>query len=275
MNFSEIENTLADFFRREKIEYYATLDSCDFAIANERKLPQSTSCAVFFLVPYCVPEEKKNVSSYAVARDYHLFARELEERLKDALCAFPEIADGVRVFADNSPFYEVECALRARLGVRGKNRLLINEKYGTRVFIFSVTSPVPLKIASENLTDKTSCASCGKCISACPTGALCGTGECMSALTQKKTLTDDEEALVASHTLVWGCDICQDVCPMNKDEATPIEFFLEERIPYLMQETLSCMSDEEFSQRAYSWRGRRVIERNLALCDKTIITEKK
>lgn len=275
MNFTEIENNITRFFGREKIEYYSTLGAEEFAVSSERKLPQGTSCAVFFLVPYFVSDEKRNVSSYAVARDYHLFARELEKKLKDELCSFPEIAEKIRVFADNSPFFEVECALRARLGVRGKNRLLINEKYGSRMFIFSVTSPVPLNIASANLTDKTTCLDCGKCISACPTGVLCGMGECMSALTQKKVLSEDEQALVAAHPLVWGCDICQDVCPMNKGGITPIDFFLKERVPFLTEEKLSEMDDDEFSLRAYSWRKRAVIGRNLALHNKTIITEKK
>ena len=90
---------------------------------------------------------------------------------------------------------------------------------------------------------------------------------CLSAVTQKKgELTDDEREYILQYGSAWGCDICADVCLFSQKAAvTPIEFFYEDRTPYLTIETLQNMTDEEFAQRAYAWRGKAVIERNLKL----------
>jgi epoxyqueuosine reductase QueG len=70
--------------------------------------------------------------------------------------------------------------------------------------------------------------------------------------------------VVLSRKIRWGCDTCQDVCPMNKNPAiTPISFFHKDIISVLTSEVINSMTDEEFSQRAYSWRGKNTILRNL------------
>ena len=110
------------------------------------------------------------------------------------------------------------------------------------------------------------CAHCGKCKSACPTGILRGEGSsCLSEITQRKgDLSEDELTLMREYNTVWGCDICQNVCPYNKNpKATPIEFFRKDRITRLTKEVLESMSEPEFKTRAFSWRGRGVLERNL------------
>jgi epoxyqueuosine reductase len=75
---------------------------------------------------------------------------------------------------------------------------------------------------------------------------------CLSALTQKKRLTQEEEELLQAHSLVWGCDTCQLVCPHNHGvENTPLAFFREERIPVLTQEILSYLQESgDFEKRA-------------------------
>ncbi len=265
MLYKNINKIYLDFFKEEKIEYFRSMPYESAAVINPRKLPQRAQSIVVFLVPYYYPEQERNVSLYAVSRDYHLLARELEVKLRERLCeCFPDIAEMTHIFADNSPFSEVKLANDAYLGVRGRNGLLINEKYGSYVFIFVVTSPAELDISSDNLTDRSVCADCGRCVSACPTGALNGCGECMSALTQKKQLTDEQEDTVSSHKLVWGCDICQEVCPMNKGTATtPVDFFLQDRTPVITKELLLGMTKEQFGERAYAWRGLATILRNL------------
>ena len=95
--------------------------------------------------------------------------------------------------------------------------------------------------------------------------------ECLSAVTQKKgELTEEERDYIIEYGSAWGCDICADVCPYSwKAAKTPVKFFYENRTPYLTQDALEKMSDEEFADRAYAWRGRAVIERNLKLFEKT------
>ena len=113
------------------------------------------------------------------------------------------------------------------------------------------------------------CSGCGKCKEICPASDQTG---CLSALTQKKgVLSDAEAAALLSHPLVWGCDLCQEVCPHAKNALqresalSPIPYFSEDTLSHLTPKLLDAMSDEAFGQRAYSWRGKETILRNLRL----------
>ena len=95
--------------------------------------------------------------------------------------------------------------------------------------------------------------------------------ECLSALTQKKgALTPEEQDALRRHPLIWGCDDCQLVCPLNRAALsgahdTPLAFFRAERLLCLTPEALAGMPEECFRERAFAWRGRAPLERNLAL----------
>ena len=86
-------------------------------------------------------------------------------------------------------------------------------------------------------------------------------------ITQTKgELSDDDKALIRRCGCAWGCDICQEVCPANADlPNTPEKFFKEGRTPYLTVQTVENMSDEAFAERAYAWKGRKCIIRNLEI----------
>lgn len=116
---------------------------------------------------------------------------------------------------------------------------------------------------------------CGKCLSACPGGALRGDSfdpeRCLSHLTQKKgELPPEQEALVAAHPLIWGCDVCQLVCPHNAGAVeTPLAPFREDRLDSLTSEAVEGLTNRQFreayGERAFAWRGPAVLRRNLAL----------
>lgn len=240
------------------------MDDC--AVLYPRKLPEYTKCVVFFTIPYFVQDTRdRNVSLYAVPRDYHLYIKELSDRFEAE-----KLASGLpfeyRIFADNSPFSERTCAEKSGLGKRGRNGLLITPEYGSFVFIGSICLSLPVSIShtTENFNSDL-CENCEKCLFACPMHrGICS--ECLSAITQKKRITGEEAEVISSHTIKWGCDICQLVCPYNSDITdTPIEFFRKDRIPSLTSELLENMTEEEFAARAYSWRGREVIKRNILL----------
>ena len=226
--------------------------------------PQS---ALVFLMPYYAGHAE-NLSLYAAGRDYHLYVRELEARLLSLLSSrFP--AASFRFFTDHSPIDERHAACCAGLGILGDNGLLIHPVYGSLVFIGVLFSdlPAPEPFAPCELRG---CEHCGACRRACPTGALCGEGECLSALTQQKgELAPETVRLMKEHRTVWGCDLCQLACPHTRRAiaagvVTPIPFFHEARIPHLDSARLAAMSREEFESRAFSWRGRKTIARNLA-----------
>ena len=118
----------------------------------------------------------------------------------------------------------------------------------------------------------TTCTDCGACRQACPAGL--DIGGCLSALTQKKgALTADEEKIILANGTAWGCDRCQEICPVNRAARargtlySTIRYFNESALPCLTAQTVEEMSEADFARRAYSWRGRAVILRNLQLLE--------
>lgn len=265
-----MERFIGSFFENEKIEYFASTAISAEYIAIPRKLPPYAKYVTVFLIPYKTDVSHRNVSYYAVPRDYHFYIKELQKRL----CDFLEengINEKAEIFADNSPFLERKLACDLGLGFVGKNGLIINEKYGSYVFIAEIATERKIDLSCGKKTERKECLGCGKCISACPSQCLGGkdpAASCMSELTQKKRLSPDEAELVKKHYLVWGCDVCQEVCPHNaKAEKTPIGFFNEKLVAHLTKDAVSLMDDTAFSERAFSWRGREVVLRNIELSD--------
>ena len=257
-------------FLAEGIEYYSAIVFENTRVINERllaKAPFSPRAAIIFLVPY-YSGKAENLSVYSASKDYHLFLKELNSKIISALSrAYPTAR--FLGYGDHSPIDERHAALISGLGIIGKNGLLINEKYGSFVFISDILTDLePSKLGASDPKPISSCKACGRCLQACPTGILCGKSEiCLSALTQKKgELSEEEKRIILSSGSVWGCDECQLSCPYNRDPVlTPIEFFKEDRTPHLTLDILDSMSEEEFSERAYAWRGRKTIRRNLLL----------
>lgn len=229
----------------------------------KNRLPQNAESILIACFPYLLPEENyknTNISKYAVVTDYHDVAmNRLKKACEELSKLFPENA--FVPFADNSPVPEVSAALYSGLGVRGKNSLLITKEYGSYVFLGEIVTDLKIEAARSPIAD---CIGCGKCVNSCPAAAISESGidsaKCVSAITQKKgELTEKEKELMINCGCVWGCDICQDVCPMNKNAAvTQNQEFLKNPISVLTSET-------NLDGRAYAWRGKKVIERNLSI----------
>ena len=232
----------------------------------------TSGTAILFPIPYVVSSDvddaRRNVSLYAVPEDYHVYVRELGDTLLPLLNThFPDYR--FALFSDHSPIAEVDAAARSGLGLLGNNHLLITPTWGSYVFIAEILTDMPYdEVTNIPLCDippmPPRCKGCGVCTNACP-AQHAPDESCLSALTQKKGgLSEDEQAALKHHPLVWGCDLCQTVCPYNRRvEDTPIPFFRERRLSRLNLSAIEAMSDAEFSRRAYAWRGRSVIERNL------------
>ena len=253
------------FLEQEGIEYCKALEFSRCSVINQRRMPEfDVKSAVVFLMPYKTGDyPHRNVSLYSVSRDYHLYAKMLAEKLN---AAFSEDGKGFYLTADSSPVDERAAAVECGLGVMGENGLVINEKYGSYVFVGTILTDAVFEEGEyAPKTDiKKVCLGCGRCKEAC--GYLRGDGGvCLSELTQKKTLDENELAAVRSNRIRWGCDTCQQVCPMNKEvHNTPIPFFHEAVLPWVSVQIIENMTDEEFESRAYSWRGKKVILRNLS-----------
>ena len=261
---------LKNVFSEINVEFFSTIKYCDCRVINlglSKNLDFQPKSATLFLLPYYV-DFAENFSVYAASRDYHLIVKEIGEIILPKLsAAFPD--NNFAIFGDHSPIDERRAAASAGLGVFGDNGLLINEKYGSYVFIAEIISDVsPELLGLEDNKEIGYCEHCGLCRSACPTAILGGGScDCLSAITQRKgELTESEVEIMKSCNTVWGCDVCQRVCPHNKDaKVTPISLFHDDRITRLSTDTVEAMSNAEFSKRAFSWRGKKTILRNLKL----------
>lgn len=227
----------------------------------QQRIPPKAQTVLVALFPYAMEREAYrggNLSRYASVGDYHDIVPCYLER---AVCrlrqSFPD--EQFESFTDNSPIPEVRAAALAGLGCVGKNGLLIHKTYGSWVFIGEIVSTLSLKAPPHDIRP---CLGCGRCLLFCPTGALSAEGidrtKCMSALTQRKgTLTEEESALIRRSGCAWGCDICQEVCPMNaRAVIRPLPEFIDTFHP-------TVVKNSPLEGRAYAWRGRNVIERNL------------
>ena len=265
--------SLREFFLGNGIEYFAVLSYSEtkktrpHILRNAPFLPKSV---IVYLVPYYTGKAK-NLSAYAKSRDYHLAIKEINEKLEKFLKdMYP--CNKFAGYGDHSPIDERHAALITGLGISGDNGLIINEKYGSYVFIGDMLSDIDSELLGRNKTVEISrCEGCGKCKTACPTGILRGDGDdCLSAITQRKgTLTEKEASLMKQYNTAWGCDLCQLACPHNENvNETPLEFFKRDNVEELSRKLIENMTDEEFSCRAFSWRGREVLLRNLDILEK-------
>ena len=267
-------NEILSLLREHGINLSAPISLKDCEITREYKLSRAgfgnteDLTAIMIAVPYYIAHSEKNISSYAASRDYHGFFAELFASLIPTLKErYPK--NNFAGFADDAPINERHAAAAAGLGVIGDNGMLITEKYSSYVFLGEIITDIPTE---ERPLPISRCIGCGACKRACPMDKI---GVCLSALTQKKgALTEDEEQTILQYGSAWGCDICQEVCPCTKNAIergtiyTDVEYFKKDLIPLLSRKDIDEMSDERFSKRAYSWRGRAVILRNLDIIEK-------
>lgn len=225
---------------------------------GQRKLPPDPAGVLVFLFPYYTGEmEGRNISRYAAVPDYHIIVMDILRYISDRLSK--EYADNIFVpLVDSSPINEVAAAAACGLGLVGRHGMLINQKYGSYVFIGEIVTDAQLPPA---LTAE-GCTGCHRCQVCCPGGAIGENFEkdsCLSHITQiKGKLTDSQQKAIAQQGFVWGCDVCLDICPLNKRVLTPIREFYSDIIPNLTPETIP-----QLMKHACGWRGQGVLERNL------------
>ena len=157
------------------------------------------------------------VAKYAYGKDYHFVIKDkLKSLINDLKVEIGEING--RVFVDSAPVMERQWAARSGLGWIGKNTLLINPKKGSYFFLAEMILDLELE-PDEPMRDY--CGSCTRCLDACPTGAfveanVLDASKCISYLTieLKETIPKEFEGMYTEW--VFGCDVCQDVCPWNR-----------------------------------------------------------
>ncbi len=183
------------------------------------------SCAVVYNTdqPYSstLPAGRAAIARYAWGDDYHLVIERRLETLETWMREHGGEGFASRRYVDTGPLSEKAIAARAGLGWIGKNTCLIHQELGSWLFLGEIITTLPLA-PDAPVFDR--CGSCTLCLDACPTGALVAPYQldartCLSYVTieHRGDLPEAAAASVGNH--VYGCDICQDVCPWNRRAA--------------------------------------------------------
>lgn len=223
---------------------------------DPRKLVPGAKSVITLIQNYYPAEQQKggtpNVAKYAWGKDYHYV---IKDKLKSLLYTINEQIGEVqgRGFVDSAPVLERSWASRSGLGWVGKNANLLNKKSGSFFFIATIISDLELVPDHPFATDH--CGTCTRCLDACPTDAIVSPtvvdgSKCISYAT-----IELKDALIPSsfhdkmEDWMFGCDICQDVCPWNRF-ATPHNEPDFNPIPEILN--LSLKEWEQLSQEAFN-----------------------
>ena len=204
--------------------------------------------------------DRLTASMYTYGFDYHDVMKTLmHETLKGLNIEY-------KALVDNHTINERKCLEMTGLAFHGKNNLMIHKELGSYFFIGLVLTKE--KFPEVIVENNDSCGTCTICIKACPVKALDNGFDwdtCISGYNQaKRSLTEEE---IAKNALLMGCDICQRVCPYNKDvNSTKTEAFHAKPTAHVLIDDLFDLSQKEFMNKygkhAYTWRGKTILLRN-------------
>lgn len=192
--------------------------------ADPRRLFEGAKSVISVLHNYFPGDFQKDtlapvVAKYAYGSDYHFVIKHKLNRLLEIINKAAGNTKG-RGFVDSAPVLDRAWAVRSGLGWIGKNNCLIANEKGSFFFIGEIVADIELP--PDKPFDENKCGDCRLCIDACPTGALTApyllvARKCISYLTTQHKGALPEKMKGSMQNRVYGCDICQDVCPYNRN----------------------------------------------------------
>ncbi len=213
---------------------------------------------------------ENGLSKYTKGYDYH----KVVKSYLDKICDYIKSLGGNAIsLVDSNSLPERYIAYLCGIGFIGRNNMIITEKYGSYVFLGEIITDLEMDVKDKNKFEDIStykqCDECKDCIKNCPTKSINITkinpNICSSYITQKKELSNKEIKLLKGK--IFGCDICQDVCPYNRDvKKSNIHMFKPLDI---MKKDISTYAEidnklfkEYISKTSCGWRGKNVLKRN-------------
>jgi len=246
---------------------------------DPKKTLDSAESIIVIAMSYYIKEETLNyyekpqfygeLARTAWGQDYHIILKDKLEKLAKFISSE---YDGFeyKAFVDTGPLVDRYLANRAGIGFYGYNSAIINKDYGSWIFLGYMITNLPLK--KDNLLENISCLGCNLCIKSCPTSAIEGpydfnANKCLSnTLQQKKEVPENVLPLIDKR--IYGCDVCQNVCPHNIDiKEMTTKAFVPDILPHKVDLIpLLKLSNKEynslFKENASGWRGKKILQRN-------------
>ncbi len=238
-----------------------------FNIANE--WPQTKSI-ISFAMSYnssinfnCYDKSHLLISKASYGQDYHSV---LKEKAKKMMTLFSQrFPCNYKIYVDTGFLSDRALAYCAGIGFYGKNNFIINEKYGSFIFLGHILTDIKLECSSEIAQNK--CINCNKCINVCPQNAYTkgypvDFEKCISYLNQKGKK-------YSNTNYIYGCDICQSVCSFNLNAPMDLhkEFLPVIEDIFIKPSDLENMDEEDFKVRygtsALAWRGLKTLKKNM------------
>ncbi len=233
LGFDDVGITNADFLKNEKNNlekwlkkgYNAGMKYMEnnFNKRLDQRLLVDEAKSIIVVLKNYYPKKKQNkdnylISKYAYGKDYHKVLKNDLYKLFNFINEKISPAKG-RVFVDSAPVLEKKLAKKAGLGWIGKNSLLLTKK-GSYFFIGEIISN--LELFYDKPYTKNFCGNCNKCINACPNNAITepfviDANKCISYQTIERKNEFEQNFNLNFNNYIFGCDICQDVCPWNKN----------------------------------------------------------
>jgi epoxyqueuosine reductase len=200
----------------------------------------------------CRDPSRAHIARYAWGDDYHdVIGKRMDALLSWMREASPEPFDA-RAYVDTGPVQERVYARHAGIGWIGKNTCVINPELGSWLFLAEIICSLPLDVDEPALDQ---CGDCTLCIEACPTQAIVGPGvldstRCISYLTIEQRGPIPDEFAPSIESRVYGCDVCQEVCPWNQTAPRSIDQAWQARSVWRDSSAagLNAMSDVELGE---------------------------
>ncbi len=218
-----------------------------------------------------IKEPFAKISRYASSIDYHLILRDMTEKLVSFIKKESGSDMQYRICVDTCPIPEKEFAFNAGVGWMGKNTCIISPSFGSWIFLSELI--IDMEFGQGKPIQK-NCKDCTKCIEACPTNAITNEGyldaaRCISFLTIENRGAIPIELRESMGNMLFGCDICQEVCPDNKRIETHIDAFRGGGFPVLNLEQIFSIDKKRFIEKykgtSIIRAGRKGLLRNAAV----------